>query len=203
VKRVLSRLTGRKQTLLFSATTSDAVEQLSKSLLRDPVLVAVTPAAKTADRVEQRLHHVARDEKRAFLARLLADPAMERCVVFTRTKHGANRVAESLVRVGIRAEAIHGNKSQNARERALDGFRRGTVRVLVATDIAARGIDVPEVSHVVNFDLPTEPETYVHRIGRTARAGAAGVAISLCGPDERDQLRDIEKLIKQRIPVAA
>ncbi|MFZ5480358.1 MAG: DEAD/DEAH box helicase [Myxococcota bacterium] len=203
VKRVLKLLPAKRQTLLFSATMPAAIEALCKEILKDPARVSVVPQATTADKVDQSVHFVQKAEKRALLARLLRHPEVERAVVFTRTKHGANRLAEALAAADIGAEAIHGNKSHNARERALAGFKKGTVRVLVATDIAARGIDVHGISHVFNFDIPNEAETYVHRIGRTARAGAAGIAVSLCDPDERAWLRDIERLIRQRIPVAA
>jgi ATP-dependent RNA helicase RhlE len=161
--------------------------------------VAVTPVSSTVDTVEQRVYFVDKTQKRALLAHLLADPAMSRALVFTRTKHLANRVAEYLENHGINADAIHGNKSQNARERALARFKTGDSRVLVATDIAARGIDIEAISHVINFDLPNVPETYVHRIGRTARAGASGVAISFCDGEERAYLRDIERLIRRRL----
>ncbi len=163
--------------------------------------IEVSPVTRTADRIEQQVYMVDAPSKRSFLTRLLADPAMSRVIVFTRTKHGANRVAEHLDKAGIVAEAIHGNKSQGARQRALELFRTGEARVLVATDIAARGIDITDISHVVNFDIPNEPESYVHRIGRTARAGAAGIAISLCDGSERGYLRDIERLTQQKIPV--
>ena len=164
--------------------------------------VEVTPPAATADRVEQSVYFVTKAGKRDLLAELLADPAFERTLVFTRTKHGADRVVKNLRAVDIHSHAIHGNKSQNNRERALEDFRSGRAPVLVATDIAARGIDVKEITHVINFDLPNIPESYVHRIGRTARAGREGIAISFCDSEEREYLRDIEKLIKQRIPVA-
>jgi len=159
----------------------------------------VAPIATTADRIDQRVYHVAKADKRSLLLDVLADPAIARVLVFTRTKHGANRVAEQLERARIGAAAIHGNKSQGARERALDAFRRGSTRVLIATDVAARGIDVQGVSHVINFDLPNEAESYVHRIGRTGRAGATGRAISLCDRDERGLLTQIERLIRQRL----
>jgi ATP-dependent RNA helicase RhlE len=178
----------------------EEIEQLAGEMLRDPVRVAVTPAARTADRVEQRIVHVDRADKPALLASLLTGEDVDRALVFTRTKHGADKVVRGLVKAGIAAEAIHGNKSQNNRERALAGFRDGRVRTLVATDIAARGIDVDGISHVFNFDLPNIPESYVHRIGRTARAGAAGIAISFCSSDEKPFLRDIEKLIRISIP---
>ena len=171
-------------------------------MLRDPVKVAVTPSASTVERVEQRVIRVDRAGKPAVLIDLLRRETLDRALIFTRTKRGADKVVRGLVKAGIAAEAIHGNKSQNQRERVLAAFRKGTVRVLVATDIAARGIDVEGISHVVNFDMPNVPETYVHRIGRTARAGAAGIAISLCDGAETAFLRDIEKLIRMSIPVA-
>jgi ATP-dependent RNA helicase RhlE len=163
------------------------------------VRVEVSPPTRTAERIDQRVFMVEAAAKRAYLTSLLADPALARVIVFTRTKHGANRVAEHLRKAGIVADAIHGNKSQGARERALEQFRAGRVRVLVATDIAARGIDVDGITHVVNYEIPNIPESYVHRIGRTARAGAAGIALSLCDPSERAYLRDIEKLTARQL----
>jgi len=176
------------------------IAELAEDMLNSPAKIAVTPSATTVERVEQQVIHVDRAAKPSMLADLLTRAPIERALVFTRTKHGADRVVRGLARAGIRAEAIHGNKSQNQRERALAAFRKGSVRTLVATDIAARGIDVDGVSHVVNFDLPNVPETYVHRIGRTARAGADGVAISFCDAEETAFLRDIEKLIRMTIP---
>ncbi len=202
VKRIAAALPRRRQTLLFSATMPGAVTGLAGALLRDPVRVAVTPAATPVERIEQRVFFVAAGEKRALLARILRDPALDRTIVFTRTKHRANRVAQQLGQVGIAADAIHGNKSQAARQRTLEAFRSGRLRVLVATDIAARGIDIDGVSHVINFELPNVPEDYVHRIGRTARAGASGAAISLCDPSEQAFLRGIEALTKHRLEVA-
>ena len=202
VKRILATLPQQRQSLLFSATMPNDITALAARYLRDPIRVEVTPPAATADRVEQSVYFVPKAKKRDLLVDLLQNPDFERTLIFTRTKHGADRVAKSLQQVKIDAHAIHGNKSQNARERALDSFRDGKSPVLVATDIAARGIDVPEISHVINFDLPNIPESYVHRIGRTARAGRAGIAISFCDGEEREFLRDIEKLIKKRIPVA-
>ena len=201
VRRVIAAIPKRRQTLLFSATMPDAIQQLAASVLNDPVKVEVAPVSSTADRIDQRVYFVEKADKRSLLAHVLRDPAIRRALVFTRTKHGANRVADGLVRGGVSAEAIHGNKSQNARQRALASFKSGTVRVLVATDIAARGIDVDDVTHVINFDLPNEPESYVHRIGRTARAGASGSALSFCDSEERAYLRDIERLIRQRVAV--
>jgi ATP-dependent RNA helicase RhlE len=202
IRKIVAKLPVQRQTLLFSATMPHAIAELAGQMLRDPVKVAVTPAASTVDSVEQRILRVDRAAKPAVLADLLKRESIDRALVFTRTKRGADRVVRSLVRAGIAAQAIHGNKSQNRRDRVLAEFRKGEVRTLVATDIAARGIDVDGISHVVNFDLPNVPETYVHRIGRTARAGANGVAISLCDGEEVAFLRDIEKLIRMRIPAA-
>jgi ATP-dependent RNA helicase RhlE len=201
VRRVIALLPQRRQTLFFSATMPPDIVDLSSRILVDPARVAVTPIASTAERIDQRVYHVQKGDKRALLEHVLQDASITRVLVFTRTKHGANRVAEGLVRTGITAEAIHGNKSQNARERALAGFKGGTTRVLVATDIAARGLDIDAVSHVINFDLPEVPESYVHRIGRTARAGASGIAFSFCDAEERPLLTAIERLIRKRIPV--
>ncbi len=200
VRRILQKCPKDRQSLLFSATMPDDITALANKFLFEPVRVEVTPPAATADRVEQSVYHVQKSKKRDLLVQLLEDPDYVRTLVFTRTKHGADRVAKHLMRAGIPAHAIHGNKSQGARERALGEFRDGKAIVLVATDIAARGIDVPEISHVVNFDLPNVPESYVHRIGRTARAGRAGIAVSFCDEGEHEYLRDIQKLIKQRIP---
>jgi ATP-dependent RNA helicase RhlE len=203
VRKIVGMVPAKRQTMLFSATLPDAVTDLAGSLLRDPQRVEVAPPATTVERVEQRVLFVERQDKRALLKALLASPAVKRAIVFTRTKHGANRVADFLADAGIASEAIHGNKSQNARQRALEGFRDGRVRALVATDIAARGIDVEQVSHVVNFELPVEPEGYVHRIGRTARAGRDGIALTFCDADELPQLRAIERAIRQPVPVDA
>jgi ATP-dependent RNA helicase RhlE len=202
VRRILSTLPRDRQSLLFSATMPPDVTALANNFLRNPLRVEVSPPTKTADLVTQSIWFVGKAQKRDLLAKLLADPAFERTLVFTRTKHGADKVVKHLRTVRIPAHAIHGNKSQSARERALDDFRSGRAHVLVATDIAARGIDVPDISHVINFDLPNIPESYVHRIGRTARAGRTGIAISFCDHEEREYLRDIEKLIRQRIAVA-
>lgn len=200
LKRIVKLVPRRRQTLLFSATMPKPIAALAAEYLNDPLTVAVAPAATTVERVDQRVVFVASADKRKLLANLLRDPSLARVLVFTRTKHGADRVARDLVGAGIDATAIHGNKSQPQRERALAGFREGRTRVLVATDIAARGIDVDGVSHVINFELPNVPEDYVHRIGRTARAGAAGTAISLCSDEERPFLRDIEKVTRRRVP---
>jgi len=199
LRRIVPLLPRHRQTLLFSATMPRTIAALAEEYLNNPIKVAVTPAATTVELVDQGVVFVSSDRKRELLATLLSDPAFERVLVFTRTKHGADRVVRHLSGAGIEATAIHGNKSQPQRERALAGFRAGRARVLVATDIAARGIDVEGVSHVINFELPNVPEDYVHRIGRTARAGAAGIAISLCSDEERAYLRDIERLT--RLPV--
>ena len=201
VRRILNVIPRERQTLFFSATMPAELQPLADRILRDPVRVAVAPVASTPDRVDQTVYYVEQPEKRVLLVRLLRDPEITRCVVFTRTKHGANRVAKYLVDAGIQADAIHGNKSQNARERALSGFRDGNLRVLVATDLAARGIDIDGISHVFNYDLPNEPESYVHRIGRTARAGAGGSAIAFCSAEERGMLSRIERVIQRRVPV--
>jgi ATP-dependent RNA helicase RhlE len=201
VKRVIGLLPTRRQTLFFSATMPPEAQELADRLLDKPETVAVTPPATTAEKVDQEVFYVEKNDKRALLVDVLRDPSMTRVLVFSRTKHGANRIAEHLEKDGIGAEAIHGNKSQNARERALANFKAGKIRVLVATDIAARGIDIDEVSHVVNFDVPEVPETYVHRIGRTARAGASGMAMTFVEHDERVDWRNIIRLTRQDIPV--
>jgi ATP-dependent RNA helicase RhlE len=201
VRRVVKALPKRRQTLLFSATMPRPIVELASSILNNPIEVSVTPEQPTVEAIEQAVYFVAKKKKQALLERVLAGSDVTRALVFTRTKHGANRVVKNLVRAGIRAEPIHGNKSQTARQRALKNFRTSTTRVLVATDVASRGIDVEHISHVIQFDLPNEPETYVHRIGRTGRAGAGGIALAFCAEDERPYLRDIEKLIKQRVPI--
>jgi ATP-dependent RNA helicase RhlE len=202
VRRIVGQLPKSRQSALFSATMPADVAKLAHDMLSDPARIEVTPQVVTAERIEQSVYMVETAAKRGLLTYLMADPALARVIVFTRTKHGANRVADHLARAGVAAAAIHGNKSQGARVRALEGFRAGHVRALVATDIAARGIDVDAISHVINFDLPNVPESYVHRIGRTARAGADGKAISFCDGSEREYLRDIEKLIRKTLPVA-
>ncbi|MEO8878069.1 MAG: DEAD/DEAH box helicase [Polyangiaceae bacterium] len=203
VRRVTVALPAKRQTLFFSATMPSAVEGLSKTMLQTPVRVSITPKITTAEKVSQSVVFVARTEKQALLKHLLDDKAIERAIVFTRTKRGANKLCEQLDRAGIGSAAIHGNKSQGQRERALEGFKLGTTRILVATDLAARGIDVNGISLVVNYELPDVAEQYVHRIGRTGRAGASGRAISFCDASERPLLVDIERLIKQRLPVEA
>ncbi len=201
VRKIVAILPPKRQTLLFSATMPREIADLANKLLTDPVRVEVTPQATTVERIVQSVIHVPMAEKRHIMVDLLADPAMTRVIAFTRTKHGANRVSDHLSAAGVNAAAIHGNKSQSARQAALEAFKAGRVRVLVATDIAARGIDIDGITHVINVDLPNVPESYVHRIGRTARAGRDGIAISLCDSEEKAFLRDIEKLTRQRIPV--
>src|SRR5438445_1314223 len=201
IRKIVAKLPVRRQTLFFSATMPKDIAELAEQMLRDPARVAVTPVASTVDRITQRIIQIDHSAKPAFLAQLLQQEPVDRALVFTRTKHGADKVVKGLGRAGITADAIHGNKSQNHRERVLAAFRSGDIRTLVATDIAARGIDVDGISHVVNFDLPNVPETYVHRIGRTARAGADGIAISLvAGGEELSYLRDIERLIRIALP---
>jgi ATP-dependent RNA helicase RhlE len=200
IRRILTKLNKTRQSLFFSATFPREIDRLAAEILKEPLRVSVTPVAKTADKVRQQVIHVDAAAKRSLLAELLKDESMRRTLVFTRTKRGADKVARHLEVAGVKVAAIHGNKSQGQREQALGAFKDGKIRVLVATDIAARGIDVDEISHVVNFELPNVPEAYVHRIGRTARAGAEGIAISLCDREEQPYLRDIEKLTRQTIP---
>jgi ATP-dependent RNA helicase RhlE len=202
LKRIVARVPRERQTLLFSATMPGEIRQLANQWLRDPVTISVAPQATPADGVLQSVYFVDRRAKPDFLAQYVRDQATRRALVFTKTKRGADRLVRSLQQAGIRAEAIHGNKSQNARQRALTQFKSHRPPVLVATDIAARGLDIQDVSHVINFDLPTTPEIYVHRIGRTGRAGAEGIAVTLCDADERSMLRQIERLTRQRLDVA-
>jgi len=201
VRRITQLVAKDRQTLLFSATMPNDIAKLANEILKNPEKVEIAPQGRTIDKIDQRVYFVNSSTKRALLSHLLSDASLERVIVFTRTKRGANRVAEALEDQGVRSEAIHGNKSQNARQKALDNFSRGKARVLVATDLASRGIDVTGVTHVINFELPADAESYVHRIGRTARAGASGVALSFCDGSERGQLRSIEKLTSQRIAV--
>jgi ATP-dependent RNA helicase RhlE len=201
VRRIAASVAKERQTLLFSATMPSDVAKLATEVLRNPERVEIAPQGRTVDRIDQRVYFVNAANKRALLSHLLADSSLERVIVFTRTKRGANRVAEALGSRGVPSEAIHGNKSQNARQRALESFSRGRARVLVATDLAARGIDVAGVTHVINYELPADAESYVHRIGRTARAGASGIAVSFCDGSERGQLRSIERLTNQRLVV--
>lgn len=201
VRRIIAKLPSRRQTLFFSATMPPEIQQLANMLLSNPAKVEVTPVSSTADTIQQYLYFTEKQNKSSLLIHLLNNPEIPSALVFTRTKHGADKVARVLSRAGIRAEAIHGNKTQNARQYALNNFKTRRSRVLVATDIAARGIDIDELTHVINFDLPNVPETYVHRIGRTGRAGADGTAFSFCDYEEKIYLKDIEKLIRKSIPV--
>jgi ATP-dependent RNA helicase RhlE len=201
VKKVIAKIPAKRQTLFFSATMPAEIVGLANSILVNPAKVEVTPVSSTANTIRQAVYFVDKNNKRKLLNHVLADSDIATALVFTRTKHGADRVAKDLNQAGITAEAIHGNKSQNARQRALTNFKSRSTRVLVATDIAARGIDVEELTHVINFELPNVPETYVHRIGRTGRAGASGIALSFCDSEEKVFLRDIHKLIAKNIPV--
>ncbi len=201
LKRIIAELPRERQNLLFSATMPEDIRKLAAGLLRDPASVAVNRVAEPAKTVDQRVYHVPQHDKSQLLKSLFRSEKMTRAIVFTRTKHGANRLGRRLEQAGIMNGVIHGNKSQNARVQALDAFRQGRVPMLIATDVAARGIDVDGISHVVNFDLPNEPESYVHRIGRTGRAGAIGSAIAFCDPEERDYLRAIERLTKAPLKV--
>lgn len=201
VKKVITKLPQKRQTLFFSATMPTEIQSLANAILSNPEKVEVTPVSSTAETINQSLFFVDKNNKKSLLAHLLQDSNIKSALVFTRTKHGADKVVKDLVRIGIKTEAIHGNKSQNARQRALSNFKDGTTRVLIATDIAARGIDVDELTHVINYELPNVPETYVHRIGRTGRAGLSGIAFSFCEQEELPYLKDIQKLIGKSVPV--
>jgi ATP-dependent RNA helicase RhlE len=201
VKKIIAKVPQKRQTLFFSATMPKEIQTLADTILTRPEKVEVTPVSSTADTIQQQLFYVEKNDKRALLNHILKDKEIKTALVFTRTKHGADKVVKDLVKVGITAEAIHGNKSQNARQRALTNFKNRTTRVLIATDIAARGIDIDELTHVINYELPNVPETYVHRIGRTGRAGASGIALSFCDSEELPFLKDIHKLIAKQIPV--
>jgi ATP-dependent RNA helicase RhlE len=203
VKKVIARLPVKRQTLFFSATMPPEIAKLAAAILTNPVTVQVTPVSSTVNTIQQSVYFVGKQDKRKLLLHLLEDRSVISALVFTRTKHGADKVAKDLSKSGIRAEAIHGNKSQSSRQLALANFKARKTRVLVATDIAARGIDIDELSHVINFELPNVPETYVHRIGRTGRAGASGISISFCDDEEKEYLRDIQKLIGKVLPVVA
>ena len=203
VRRIIGSVSKQRQTLMFSATMPGDIAKLASEILKNPEKVEIAPQGRTIEKIDQRVYFVNSATKRALLSHLLSDAALERVIVFTRTKRGANRVAEALEDRGVASEAIHGNKSQNARQKALDNFSRGKARVLVATDLASRGIDVTGVTHVINYELPADAESYVHRIGRTARAGASGVALSFCDSSERGQLKSIERLTNQRIAVVS
>jgi len=201
VKKVIAKLPVKRQSLFFSATMPTEIKQLSDVLLKDPVKVEVTPVSSTAEIIQQGVYFVDKQDKQDLLINILKDKTIETLLVFTQMKHAADKLSKKLLAHGISAAAIHGNKSQNARQTALENFKNKKVRVLVATDIAARGIDIDQLSHVLNYELPNVPETYVHRIGRTGRAGAAGIALSFCSREEKAFLKDIEKLIKKSIPV--
>ncbi len=201
VRKIITKIPQKRHSLFFSATMPPEIQKLANSILVDPLKVEVTPASSTAETIEQSVYFVDRKDKKSLLLHVLKGSTISTALVFTRTKHGADKVAQGLTRAGIRAEAIHGNKSQNARQRALENFKSRQTRILVATDIAARGIDIDELTHVINFELPNVPETYVHRIGRTGRAGASGSALSFCDEEEKEFLRDIQKLISRQIPV--
>ncbi len=201
VKKIIAKLPVKRQTLFFSATMPPEISRLSNSILTNPVRVEVTPVSSTVEKIDQSIYLVEKNDKRQLLIHLLKNNTIQNALVFTKTKHGADKIAKELYRARISADAIHGNKTQSARQNALNNFKTGKIRVLVATDIAARGIDIDDLSHVINFELPNIPETYVHRIGRTGRAGASGIALSFCDMEEREFLRDIHKLIDQTIPV--
>jgi ATP-dependent RNA helicase RhlE len=201
VKKVIAKVPVKRQTLFFSATMPKEIQSLADSILTNPEKIEVTPVSSTADTIQQSLFYVDKNDKKSLLIHILKDKNIKTALVFTRTKHGADKVVKDLVRVGITAEAIHGNKSQNARQRALTNFKNRTTRVLIATDIAARGIDIDELTHVINYEIPNIPETYVHRIGRTGRAGASGIALSFCDEEEIEFLKDIHKLIAKEIPI--
>jgi ATP-dependent RNA helicase RhlE len=199
IKKVLKMVPEKRQTLFFSATASKEIMVLANTILKDPVHIAVNPVASAAPIIKQSVYYVAKEDKKQLLNHLLKNEKIPQVLIFTRTKHGADKVVKELVRNGIKADAIHGNKSQGARERVLKGFKDRSLRVLVATDIASRGIDVDKLSHVINYEIPEQAETYVHRIGRTGRAGAEGSAMSFCSRDEMSYFRDITKLIKKNI----
>jgi ATP-dependent RNA helicase RhlE len=201
VKKIISRLPVKRQTLMFSATMPNEITKMVNTILKNPVKIEVTPVSSTVDTIDQTVYFVERKDKKSLLIQLLKDSSIESVLVFTRTKHGADKIANDLVKMRITAQAIHGNKSQNDRQNALNNFKLKRTRVLVATDIASRGIDIQELSHIINFDLPNVPETYVHRIGRTGRAGMTGTALSFCDRDEMVYLRDIQKLISKKIPI--
>lgn len=203
IKKVIAKLPVKRQTLFFSATAAPDIMKLANTILHHPVSVSVTPVSSTASLVTQSVYYVKKENKRSLLKFVLSDSKIEHALVFTRTKHGADKVAKDLNSMGVAAEAIHGNKSQGARERALKGFKNRTIRILVATDIASRGIDVDKLTHVINYEIPEQAETYVHRIGRTGRAGSTGIAMSFCAKEEMPYLKDINKLIKKNIEVVS
>jgi len=201
VKKIITKIPQKRQTLFFSATMPDEIQKLANTILVDPEKVEVTPVSSTADTIDQSLFFVEKNDKKKLLIHILNDKSIKSALIFSRTKHGADKITKDLVKAGIKTEAIHGNKSQNARQKALSNFKSGQIKALIATDIAARGIDIDELSHVINFELPNIPETYVHRIGRTGRAGSSGIAYSFCDEEEMEYLKDIQKLIGREIPV--
>jgi len=203
INKIIAKIPAKRQTLFFSATAAPAIMKLANTILVDPVSVAVNPVSSTTTLVEQSVYYVKKENKRNLLKHVLSNNNIEHALIFTRTKHGADKVVKDLEKDGIAAAAIHGNKSQGARERALKGFKNRTIRILVATDIASRGIDVDKLSHVINYEIPEQAETYVHRIGRTGRAGASGIAMSFCAKEEMNYLKDINKLIKKNIEVVS
>ena len=201
VKKIITKIPQKRQTLFFSATMPDEIQKLANTILVNPEKVEVTPASRTADTIDQSLFFVEKNDKKKLLIHILNDKSIKSALIFSRTKHGADKITKDLVKAGIKTEAIHGNKSQNARQKALSNFKSGQIKALIATDIAARGIDIDELSHVINFELPNIPETYVHRIGRTGRAGSSGIAYSFCDEEEMEYLKDIQKLIGKEIPI--
>ena len=201
VKKIITKIPQKRQTLFFSATMPDEIQKLANTILVNPEKVEVTPVSSTADTIDQSLFFVEKNDKKKLLIHILNDKSIKSALIFSRTKHGADKITKDLVKAGIKTEAIHGNKSQNARQKALSNFKSGQIKALIATDIAARGIDIDELSHVINFELPNIPETYVHRIGRTGRAGSSGIAYSFCDEEEMDYLKDIQKLIGREIPI--
>ena len=201
VKNIITKIPQKRQTLFFSATMPDEIQKLANTILVNPEKVEVTPASSTADTIDQSLFFVEKNDKKKLLIHILNDKSIKSALIFSRTKHGADKITKDLVKAGIKTEAIHGNKSQNARQKALSNFKSGQIKALIATDIAARGIDIDELSHVINFELPNIPETYVHRIGRTGRAGSSGIAYSFCDEEEMEYLKDIQKLIGKEIPI--
>jgi ATP-dependent RNA helicase RhlE len=201
VKKIITKIPQKRQTLFFSATMPPEIQKLANTILVDPEKVEVTPPSTTADTIDQSLYFVEKGDKKKLLIHLLNDKSIKSALIFTRTKHGADKITKDLLKAGIKTEAIHGNKSQNARQKALSNFKSGQIKALIATDIAARGIDIDELSHVINYELPNVPETYVHRIGRTGRAGSSGIALSFCDEEEMEYLKDIQKLIGREIPV--
>lgn len=201
VKKIITKIPQKRQTLFFSATMPPEIQKLANTILVQPEKVEVTPVSSTADTIDQSMYFVEKADKKKLLIHILNDPAIKSALIFARTKHGADKITKDLVKAGIKTEAIHGNKSQNARQKALNNFKNGHLKALIATDIAARGIDIDDLTHVINYELPNIPETYVHRIGRTGRAGAAGIALSFCEEEEMEYLKDIQKLIGREIPV--